>query len=623
MNKQNRPAVDDEYEEDREQDDAVIGKALLGSAALLAAAVVFGGIIYGIVLFNRKPKEERRTDVVLPTQRDTKAIEKPLIPFTDITKESGITWKHTNGMEGEKLLPETMGGGVAVFDYDKDGDEDLLFVGSSSWPWAKAPVAEPHTLCLYANDGAGHFQDVTAAAGLSESWYAMGPCVGDYDNDGYPDLLVTGVGGSRLYHNEAGKFKNVTAEAGIAGTDKDWTTSAVWFDYDNDSKLDLFVCNYVTWNRDLDLSLGFSLTGIGRAYGQPTTFNGTFSYLFHNEGNGKFKDVSETAGIHIRNENTPVAEGKGLGVAAIDTNHDGWLDLVVANDTVRNYLFQNNKDGTFTEVGQPMGLAYDRNGLATGAMGIDSACFRNTDEMAIAIGNFANEPCSLYVSKGSAAADISFFDSAMTTGLGPATRLNLTFGMFFADLDLDGRQDIVCANGHLEAEINKVQASQTYAQPPQFFWNAGTKGGTELVRLEAAEVGEAALKPMVGRAAAFGDIDGDGDIDVILVANGGEPRVLRNDQQLKHHWLRIRVESDQGNRDAIGAVIQIDSKAGKQTRCVTTTRSYLSQCELPQTFGLGESDTAVDVTITWPGGKAEQRKGLTVDTLHVIKHGQP
>lgn len=619
--KSKAPVADQDWEneEDQVQDDAVIGRALRVSLGLAAAVVLIGLAVYAVAWFSRKPVVEKSTALTLPERRSTVAVEKPKIPLVDITASSGIDWKHFNAMEGEKLLPETMGGGVAIFDYDRDDDQDILLVGGASWPWATSVIGEPRSLCLYANDGQAHFTDVTSEVGLSGRYQAMGPAVGDFDNDGWPDLFVSGVGGNHLFRNEEGKFRDVTAESGVGGTADDWTTSAVWFDYDKDSRLDLYVGNYVRWSRQLDLSIGFSLTGIGRAYGQPTNFTGTFSYLFHNDGNGKFSDVSQQAGIQLSNPNTPVPEGKALGVSVVDVNRDSWPDLIVANDTVRNYLFLNKQDGTFEESGIPMGIAFDRNGEATGAMGIDSAFFRNNDAMAVMIGNFANEPCSLYVSQG---AQQPFLDEAMPCGLGPVTRLSLTFGAFFADLDLDGRQDVACTNGHLESEIAKVQPNQHYEQPPLVFWNAGAKGSTELVRLDAEQLGEDALQPMVGRGAAYGDLDGDGDVDMVFVANGGSPRVLRNDQQLGHHWLRLSLHGIKSNRDAVGATVRVTSAAGPQLRYVTAARSYLSQCELPLTFGLGASAQPVDVEIVWPDGEVQKLDDLPVDQHHSIRQGE-
>ena len=543
----------------------------------------------------------------------------PHIPLVDITAESGVDWVHVNGMEGEKLLPEPMGGGVAVFDYDRDGDNDLLFVGGTTWPWAKKPNPNPRSLCLYQNDGSARFRDVTEEAGLNRNIYGVGPCVGDFDNDGWQDLFVTCVGKNLLFKNNGGKFTDVSEPAHVAGDENAWSSGAVWFDYDNDGRLDLFVCDYVLWSRDLDLSLGFSLTGVGRAFGQPTLFTGTQSHLYHNEGDGKFSEVSKEMGIHVVNPDTQVPVGKGLGVAAVDVDHDGWVDLVVANDTVQNFLFMNRAGKGFQESGVSMGIAYDRSGNATGAMGLDCAFMRNDESLAIAIGNFANEPSSLYVSRGPAP---PFFDAAMASGLGPMSRLSLTFGMFFADLDLDSRQDLVCSNGHLEEEINKVQATQEYAQPPQFFWNAGSGGSSELVALKASEVGDAALKKMVGRAAAYGDLDSDGDLDIILVANGGAPRILRNEQQLGHHWIRLKLQgAASSNRDALGAFVKLTSGKTTQRRYVTATRSYLSQCELALTFGLGSATTVDGLEIRWPNGQVQTVKDLKVDQEHGIVQG--
>ena len=382
-----------------------------------------------------------------------------------------VDWQHVNGMEGEKLLPETMGGGVAVFDFDRDGDNDLLFVGGTSWPWAKNPIANPQVLFAYI---ATRGPQNSSMSLLRLDWIGTST-----DVVRRSVILITTVGPislcrrlARTYciKNNEGKFTSRPARAaGVAGEETAWSSGAVWFDYDNDGKLDLFVCDYVLWSRELDLSLGFSLTGLGRAFGQPTSFTGTQSHLYHNEGDGKFKDVSKEMGINVSNPDTQVPVGKGLGVAAVDVNRDGWMDIVVANDTVQNFLFINHDGQSFQESGIPLGVAFDRNGNSTGAMGLDCGFLRNDDSLAIAIGNFANEPSSLYISRG---ADQPFFDAAMASGLGPQSRLSLTFGMFFADLDLDGRQDLVCSNGHLEEEINKVQATQEYAQSPQYFWNA-------------------------------------------------------------------------------------------------------------------------------------------------------
>ncbi len=601
------------------QDDAIIGKALFGSLMVLGlVGLVAGGIALAVYL--RKPAvEDRKTEVALPQTRAVEQVTLPKIPLTDITAEAGIDWQHVNGMEGEKLLPETMGGGVAVFDFDRDGDNDLLFVGGTSWPWARNPIANPRSLCLYRNDDSAKFTDVTVEVGLEKNFYGCAPAVGDFDNDGWPDLFVTAVGKNLLFKNNEGKFVDVTESSGLSGKET-WSSGCVWFDYDNDGRLDLFACEYVLWSRELDLSLGFSLTGLGRAFGQPTSFKGTQSHLYHNEGDGKFKDVSKEMGIEVVNPDTQVPVGKGLGVAAVDVNRDGWMDVVVANDTVQNFLFMNRDGKLFQESGIPMGVAFDRAGNATGAMGLDCGFFRNDDCLAIAIGNFANEPSSLYLSRG---ADQPFFDAAMASGLGPQSRLSLTFGMFFADLELDGRQDLVCSNGHLEEEINKVQSTQEYAQSPQYFWNAGSSGSSELVALKASEVGEGALKKMVGRGAAYGDLDGDGDVDIVLVGNGSPARILRNDQKRENNWLRLKLEGiGKSNRDAAGAFVTVKAGGVTHRRYVTATRSYLSQCELTLTIGLGKAQEVDEVKINWPDGQSETVAKLEINRQHHLRQGE-
>lgn len=621
MSKKTKPTQNEiDRDEANEQDDAIIGVAVKWSAVALGCIIASGLAIWAFTQFN-KPKEiAKKIEVTLPQQRTQVAVTLPKVPLTDITDQCGISFTHFNGMDGEKLLPETMGGGIAIFDFDNDGDQDVLFVNSNPWIWSKTPVDPRPTLKLYANDGKAQFTDVTEQAGLAVSLYGMGPAVGDFDNDGWLDLFVTAVGKNMLFKNEQGKFTNVTDSAGVGGLDADWSTGATFFDYDNDGLLDLFVCNYVQWSRDIDLSQEFSLVGVGRAYGPPAFFKGTHPYLYHNDGNGKFSDVTEKAGMHVKNPATNVPMSKSLGIAPIDANHDGWLDLVIANDTVANFLFLNQKDGTFRESGVPSSLAFDRNGSATGAMGLDCAYMRNDDTLAIAIGNFSNEPCSLYLSRGKFA---NFFDAANATGLGPQTRLSLTFGMFFSDLDLDGRQDIVCTNGQLEPEIATVSNTQRYEQPPQFFWNAGTAGGTELTPLLADQVGADAIKPMVGRGAAYGDFDNDGDIDMIFVANGGKARVLRNDQALGNQWLRVSLKQKEKNRFAYGAELRLTVKEGDKSvvlcRCITPTRSYLSQCETIATFGLGAQAKVEKLDVIWPGGESQTITELKPNELLVVE----
>jgi hypothetical protein len=543
------------------------------------------------------------------------AKEIPVAPFTDITAAAGLRFVHHNGAYGEKLLPETMGGGVAFFDYDDDGYPDLLFVNSTDWLGHTPASRPPPTMALYHNDGHGHFTDAIVGSGLDLSFYGMGVAVGDYDNDGLPDVLITAVGGNHLFHNEGrGKFREATQSAGVAGLADGWSTSAAWVDYDNDGKLDLFVCNYVRWSPDLDRNASYDLPRIGRAYGPPRHFQGTFPYLYHNEGGGRFRDVSAEAGIQIKDPATGLPMAKSLAVAPVDVDNDGWIDLVVANDTVPNFLFHNLHNGTFKEIGALSGVAYDAYGLTRGAMGIDSARFRNDDALGIAIGNFANEMNALYVARRDA---LLFADEATKEGVGPASRNLLKFGLFFFDYDLDGRLDVLTVDGHLEPEINQMEASQHYRQPAQLFWNRGDNRTLGFVPVPPEKCGPDLFQPLVGRGSAFADIDGDGDLDVVLTQIGGPPLLLRNDQKLGHHWIRLKLVGKKSNRDAIGAWIMAHVGGRVLARQVMPTRSYLSQSELPVTIGLGHAAKVDKVEITWPSG-TKQTVWPTVDRLTII-----
>ena len=541
----------------------------------------------------------------------------PLAKFTDVTSQAGIHFIHVNGAYGDKLLPETMGGGVAFLDFDNDGKQDLLFINSSYWPGHVPAGTNPPTMALYRNDGHGKFVDVTAGSGLDVSFYGMGVAVGDYDNDGLPDVFITAVGSNHLFHNEGGgKFREVTREAGVAGAPDGWSTSAAWIDYDNDGKLDLFVCNYIRWSPELDRAAPFELPNIGRAYGPPRNFEGVFPYLYHNDGGGHFSDVSAASGIQVRNSATGHPVAKSLAVAPVDVDNDGWIDLVVANDTVQNFLFHNEggsgKSG-FKEIGARSGIAYDAYGLTRGAMGIDSARFRSDDSLGIAIGNFANEMNALYVAQRDS---LLFADEAVKSGVGPASQNLLKFGLFFFDYDLDGRLDVLTANGHLEPEINRVQPTQHYRQPAQLFWNRGDRGPS-FVPVPADKCGSDLLKPIVGRGSAFADIDGDGDLDVVLTQIAGPPLLLRNDQKLGNHWIRLKLVGTRSNRDAIGARIRVRVGGRQLSRQVMPTRSYLSQSELPVTVGLGGADRADTVEILWPSGTV-QKVSPAIDRLTTI-----
>ncbi len=596
-----------------ERDDAIIGQMFWRSISLfsmtLVVAVIGGGIWVYSSQKRARPEFAQANKAPVAREENTSV---PDLHYTDITQAAGITFKHTNGATGEKLLPETMGSGCAFLDYDNDGDQDLLFVNSCSWPWDTPPKGPPPTMELYQNDGHGKFANVTADSGLGVTFYGMGVCCGDYDGDGWTDVFFTAVGKNRLFRNNQGKFVETTDEAQVGGDSQEWSASAAFFDFDNDGDLDLFVGNYVRWSREIDKVQGFKLDGQTRAYGPPTAFTGTYPYMYRNEGGGKFKDISAESGVQVKNPNRDVPVAKTMGVLPIDIDADGWLDLIVSNDTVQNFVFLNQRDGKFQEVGIHCGLAFDSSGNARGAMGEDAADFRNDGSLGISIGNFANEMTALYVSQPKS---MLFTDEAIATGVGPPTRQELTFGIFFVDCDLDGRLDLVESNGHLEQEINKVQKSQHYEQPPRILWNAGAEAKSEFVSVPPAKCGADFSKPMVGRGSSYADIDGDGDLDAILTSSGGAPRLLRNDQKLGHHWLRVKLVGNEPNREALGAVIKLKSGATQQTRVVMSCRSYCSASELPVTFGLGASQAVDGLEIRWPDGKMQAVKVDKVDQL--------
>ncbi|MCI0534134.1 MAG: CRTAC1 family protein [Verrucomicrobiales bacterium] len=576
------------------------------SGLLLAVAIIL-------------PKLLGPTTVTSPNDISAKdSVQNEAVPsarFADITSVAGVRFTRNSGASNDKLLPETMGGGVAFFDMDDDGDPDLLFVNSTHWPDRIPYGQQPTTHALYRNDGKGTFADVTTGSGLEVSFPGMGVACGDYDNDGKVDTFITAVGGNHLFRNlGGGKFQEVTSAAGVGGSPHGWSTSAAWIDYNNDGRLDLFVCNYVAWSKELDLEANYNLPGIGRAYGPPMNFPGSFPYLYRNDGNGHFTDVSAVSGVQVKKPGTGVPAAKSLGVAPVDLDDDGWIDLIVANDTVQNFVFHNEKNGTFKEIGAMAGLAYGPFGGPRGAMGIDSSRLQDADNLAVAIGNFANEMTALYVSSSS---PLLFSDEAISQGIGQTSRMLLTFGVFFFDYDLDGRMDLLTVNGHIEPQISKAQPSQTYAQPVQLFWNAGRRDGFILVPPE--KCGRDLLRPIAGRGSAFADFDGDGDLDVVLTQVNGPPLLLRNEQRLAHHWLRLKLVGAQASRDAIGASVRIRVGGRTISRQVMPTRGYLSQSELPVTVGLGEASRIEEVQVTWPGGKVQKIGALAVDTVVTIR----
>lgn len=620
----NRPPDDaDEYVT---SDDSAIGRGVQRSLIAVLGLALVGGIGYYFLRPKKAAAPTRVTAISAPAVHNTPKAVVPSIQFTDITSQAGIRFHHENGAYGEKLLPETMGSGVAFFDFDGDGDNDLLFVNSTWWPWKKpeGSTNSPPTAALYRNDSSPNqiqFTDISQGSGLDVPIYGMGVAVGDFNNDGRVDVFLSGIGGGHLFQNQGGgKFRDVTSAASVGGDPKDWSTAAAFIDIDNDGDLDLYVANYVQWSREIDAQVGYKLTGGARAYGPPMNFEGSLPRLYRNEGNGTFSEQSANAGVHVRNPATKVPAAKSLGLAPIDINHDGFIDFVVANDTVQNFVFTNRHNGTFAEIGALTGIAFDSAGATRGAMGIDAASFTRDGKLAFAIGNFANEMTALYVEQNvSSPAAPQYADEAIPWQIGGPSRDPLKFGVFFFDYDLDGRLDLLTCNGHLEEEIGKIQHGQQYAQAAQLYWNAGDSG---FVAVTATQAGPDLFKPIVGRGSAFADIDGDGDLDVVLTSLRGTPMLLRNDRPQGNHFLRLQLRGKTTNRDAIGAVIKLVANGQTQVRQVMPTRSYLSQSELAVTFGLGPATAIESLEIRWPGGTSQKVSPPPVDKLAVIEEAR-
>ena len=557
----------------------------------------------------------------------------PPLRFTDVTASAGIKFRHVNGATGHKLLPETMGSGVAVLDFDRDSRPDLFFVNGRPWPGQEGG---PATQALYRNRGDGTFEDLSKAVGLDVELYGMGVAVGDVDDDGWPDLFVTAVGGNRLFRNVEGRrFEDVTDRSGLGGPGLprvasyaeflkhaepiSFPSSCTFLDYDADGRLDLFVCNYVTWSPAFDLGVKAILPGGRRAYVPPQQFAGAHCALYRNVDGSRFEDVSEAAGVRVSEAGgpgrSPAAVGKALGVVACDPDADGWPDLVVANDTVRNFFFHNVPDPKggrrYEEVGLFSGLAY-ADGRPRGGMGIDAAELR-PDLFAVLVANFSNEPSSLFRRTG--VGPLRFADEAPEVGLAAVSRPPMKFGAVFFDADRDGRPDLFTANGHLEPDIATAQPGQTYPQSAHLFWNAG-----EPTRLFALVDGEA-FPPMVGRGCAYLDFDGDGRLDLVVTENNGPARLFRNETGAPNHAVRLKLTGGPGtNRDALGATIEVEAGGVVRRWYVTPTHGYLSQSELTATIGLGPATRADRVTVRWPNarGRTQEWHGLEADRTHEL-----
>ena len=527
------------------------------------------------------------------------------VSYVDVARQSGISFSQDNAASPEKFLIETMGSGCGWIDYNQDGLLDLYLVNGAATRAYKP--AQPLRSALYRNNGDGTFTDVTAKAGVgAEDLFGMGVAVGDYDHDGFPDLFVLGHGRCILYHNNGdGTFTDMTAHAHVENSEH-WASSAAWFDYDNDGQLDLVIANYVDWSPERNFYCGDRGPGM-RSYCHPDDFNPEPPTLFHNNGDGTFTDVSKSSGVGLK-------AGNGLGVVTFDYDNDGWQDIFIANDHMPNFLFHNNRNGTFSEVGYLAAVAVSGDGQFEAGMGTDAADTTGTGHMDLIVTHLDMQLARFYQNLG----DGSFDDATFRSKLSYATFHMSGFGTRFFDYDNDGTRDLFMANGHVLDNIERYHADTKYAEPKLMFRNTG-RGIFENV---SDQLGPDFVLPRVSRGAAIGDFDNDGDLDILVNNNGQAPQLLRNDGGNANHWLEIFLIGTKSNRDGVGARVKIvagdlvlyDQRKGGM--------SYQSAQDPRLHFGLGTRTKIDSLEILWPSGMATKIANVKVDQIIAIKEGE-
>jgi|SRR5579871_584714 len=529
--------------------------------------------------------------------------------FVDITAASGLRFQHAAYHTSKKYLPETMGGGVALFDYDNDGRLDIFLVNEAPLSDPTQPGTIPQKSGpkdwnrLFHQKSDGTFEDVTEKAGLQGFGYGMGVAVGDYDNDGYEDLFVTAYGGNRLYHNNGdGTFTDVTAQAGVGGAG--WSTGGAWVDLDNDGRLDLVVLRYVQWDFD-DVWCGEHKEGY-RAYCHPDSFKPITPLVYHNDGNGHFTEFGQKIGLSV--------PGKGLGIAIADYDGDGHIDLFVANDSMPEFLYHNKGDGTFEEKGLISQVAVDEDGRTFAGMGVDFEDFNNDGKPDIVVDDLANQSYAVFENAG----DGSFNYITKTSGMNRISMLHSGWGMRLIDYDNDGWKDLIVAQGHDLDTVELTNPQIKYREPMLLARNTG-HGFVDV----SATSGSVFREAWVGRGLATGDIDNDGRVDAVVSVNDGPAHIIRNETKTTNHWLTLKLTGHKSNRDAIGAVVKIVTAKGPQYATVTTASSYLSSSDKRVHFGLGSEGTAATVEIRWPSGIRQTMKDVRGDRILEVNEPQP
>ena len=565
-------------------------------ARVVLAAFLLANLVF-VEQTHTAQESRRRSDRL--KKREAKASAP--IQFVDVAEAAGLHFKHWNGASPEKYVLETMGSGVAFLDYNNDGLLDIYLVNGGTVPGHPSPA--PVRNALYRNNGDGTFTDVTNEAGVGgNGYYGMGVAAADYDGDGWTDLFVTTFGRNILYHNNGdGTFTDVTDRAGVAGGG--WSTSAAFLDYDRDGRLDLFVARYVKFDFDHNVTCGDPARRI-RAYCHPDVYDGVPSLLYHNNGDGTFTDVSKSSGIAAH-------AGKSLGVVAADFDEDGWIDIFVANDSMRNFLFRNRRDGTFEEIGLTAGVALDEGGRPHAGMGTATGDFDGDGRLDIIVSNLDREHNELYRNLGEGFVDVSY-----QTGFAAPSLPFVGWGTEFFDYDNNGDLDVLVVNGHVIDNIELFRTGSTYRQRKLLFENIGGR-----FREVASQHGAALLVPQVSRGAAFGDYDNDGDVDVVVQNLGGSPQLLRNDGGNRNHWISLTLEGTKSPRDPIGTRVQCTVAGRVLTRYLAGGGSYLSSSDHRIHIGLGEQERCERIDIQWPSGAREVLENVAAGKFYRVREG--